>query len=132
MRRQAVTISVVLAIASLGGRALAAEWKGSATFQKCIDAAQGVDQPMAACAVEEGDRQDKRLNAEYAARLATAEEPLKSAVKASQRAWITYRDTTCEAEGAVYDGGTLQRLVQPECVARLTSDRADWLKTLEP
>ena len=130
MSRRAVVICAVLAAAGAGGGARAAAWKGSAAFQTCLDAAKGVDMFMQTCAGDERDRQDKRLNTEYAARLAVAPEPLKGDVKEAQRAWIAYRDTTCEAEGAVYDGGTLQRFAQPECVARLTSERADWLKGL--
>lgn len=107
-------------------------WTGSTAYGECVKAAGGVDPAVADCAVAEAGRQDKRLNAAYVARLEKADPPLKVAVKASQRAWITYRDTTCAAEGALYDGGTLQRVVEPECRARLTSERADWLTGLEP
>lgn len=129
-RRAAIAGLAVLAAAPSGPASAA--WDGSPAYRACVKAAGSVDLAMAACAGAEADREDKRLNAAYAARLVKAEQPLKDAVKASQRTWIAYRDATCVAEGAVYDGGTMERLVVPECLARLTAERAKWLKDLEP
>jgi uncharacterized protein YecT (DUF1311 family) len=46
-----------------------------------------------------------------------------------QRAWITYRDKTCEAEGGFMRGGTAEPMVIYACRERLTWIRVDELDT---
>ena len=45
-----------------------------------------------------------------------------------QRAWITYRDKTCEAEGGFMRGGTAEPMVIYGCRERLTWTRVDELE----
>lgn len=42
----------------------------------------------------------------------------------AQRAWLTYRDAACSAEGFLWYGGSGEQMVIYACRARLTRDRA--------
>ena len=48
--------------------------------------------------------------------------------RAAERLWLQYRKSNCEAEASIYEGGTIQPLIQLRCTARLTLERADELK----
>ena len=45
------------------------------------------------------------------------------ALRDAQRAWITFRDKTCEAEGFAMRGGTAEPIVVGFCLTRVTRER---------
>jgi uncharacterized protein YecT (DUF1311 family) len=49
---------------------------------------------------------------------------------AGQRAWITYRDAQCEAEGMAAEGGSMQPLLVSGCLVRLTEARVVELREM--
>lgn len=49
-------------------------------------------------------------------------------LRAAERLWLGYRKTNCDAEASVYEGGTIQPLIQLNCMARVTRERAAELK----
>lgn len=51
------------------------------------------------------------------------------ALRDAQRAWVTYRDRSCEAEGFVARGGSLEPLLVSSCKARLTRQRTEDLRS---
>jgi uncharacterized protein YecT (DUF1311 family) len=69
----------------------------SAQYQACNEKAKA--QPdLNACARQEADRVDAKLNKLYAQLLAKAKDPNDIAkIKAAERAWIAYRDAYIEA-----------------------------------
>ncbi|MFN7224250.1 MAG: lysozyme inhibitor LprI family protein [Paracoccaceae bacterium] len=62
----------------------------------------------------------KRLDDQLDADLRGAETTLRDA----QRAWITFRDAACAAEGFQMRGGSAEPLLVYGCMSRLTSQRA--------
>lgn len=106
----------------------------------CKDAQTQSD--MNVCAAEDYEAADKALNVQWqAARKAAsvwddlietegrargAEERLLKA----QRAWLSYRDSQCDALGFTVEGGTIQPLVVSSCLADLTRRRTEELGTL--
>lgn len=60
--------------------------------------------------------------------LPTAQKGVWQALLDGQRAWITYRDKTCEAEGGPMRGGTAEPLLVFTCRERLTRERIDGLE----
>ena len=48
--------------------------------------------------------------------------------RGAERLWLGYRRSNCDAEASVYEGGTIQPLVQLRCMARVTRERAAELK----
>jgi uncharacterized protein YecT (DUF1311 family) len=53
-----------------------------------------------------------------------------AATLASQRAWITFRDTQCVIEGGEFAGGSMQPMARAGCLARLTKERTSQLRNL--
>ena len=48
--------------------------------------------------------------------------------RAAERLWLGYRKSNCDAEASIYEGGTIQPLIELQCMARLTRERAAELK----
>ena len=99
-----------------------------------IDCANAVtQQDMNQCAYNDWEAADADLNAAYKramallqhwdADLPQAEQGGAKALKEAQRAWITFRDKACEAEGYAMTGGSAEPLVVYGCLATLTRQR---------
>jgi uncharacterized protein YecT (DUF1311 family) len=100
-----------------------------------VDCANAMTQSdMNACAYQDWEVQDADLNAAYVAamdvlqlwdaNLPAAEKGGVKAMRDAQRAWITFRDKACEAEGYAMKGGSAEPLLVYGCMARLTETRA--------
>jgi len=68
----------------------------------------------------------RTIDADLPANLRGAEVQLRDA----QRAWVTFRDAACAAEGFALRGGTAEAMVIYFCLARLTLQRTADLETL--
>ena len=49
-------------------------------------------------------------------------------LRAAERLWLGYRKSNCDTEASIYEGGTIQPLIQLQCMARVTLERAAELK----
>lgn len=95
---------------------------------------------MNACAVADFNQADVDLNAAYARARSAMQlldqkmdgdaEEAELALRNAQRAWITFRDRACLAEGFLMRGGSAEPLLVFGCKARLTEQRAQDLWTL--
>lgn len=95
---------------------------------------------MTQCAGEDYDKADKDLNVEYqklrkllGERDKVADENGKGAVDAlvaAQRAWVAYRDVNCELAGFQARGGSMEPQLVASCLAQMSRDRTQELKTL--
>lgn len=91
-------------------------------------------QELNQCAYAEWEAADADLNQAFAqaigllkqwdANLPANEQGGASALKDAQRAWITFRDKACEAEGFAMRGGSAEPLLVYGCMRQLTEDRA--------
>jgi uncharacterized protein YecT (DUF1311 family) len=85
------------------------------------------------CAYEEWQTADAELNSVYKratailkdqdSRLDAAMRGGPEALRDAQRAWITFRDKTCEAEGFAMRGGSAEPMVVAFCLTRITRER---------
>ncbi len=116
--------------------ALALALMPMAAFAQDIDCSDPATQSdMTECAAQDWKTADADLNAAYAEAmdimqsidsnldpdLAGAED----ALRAAQRAWLTYRDTACTSEGFKWRGGSAEPMVVLSCKARLTEQRTE-------
>lgn len=95
---------------------------------------------MNICASRDYEAADKALNAQYQSirkilteRDSTASNMDKGAVEAlvaAQRAWIAYRDANCDAVGFQARGGSMEPMLVSSCLAEMSRNRAEELKTL--
>ena len=102
---------------------------GSAAFNRCMDAAEGVTVDMLNCIDAEIVLQDARLNSEYRQTLASVSNRQQTRLRAAQRLWVQYRDANC-AFRADPDGGTLATVMSVDCRRAMTTERADELVRL--
>ncbi|MCA0998390.1 lysozyme inhibitor LprI family protein [Alloyangia pacifica] len=85
---------------------------------------------MGDCVRGEYEAADLELNRVYAQLKGARDEAFMAKVRDAQRAWIPFRDAACEAEGALYEGGSLQPIAQVSCLTKLTRRRSEDLRTL--
>ncbi len=89
------------------------------------------------CLGKEADYWDGRLNAAYAGLIAAEQQiddemeelgsaapKMEPALREMQRAWIVFRDKTCEYEVTQWGGGTGGGPAYGNCVMRLTAEQA--------
>ncbi len=100
-------------------------------YDACMNsgvAAQGVQPAMNACASDEYERQDKKLNISYGQVMAKKRTKAKITLRNSQRKWIIARDKVCISERADYEGGSMAPLVYFTCMTNETIARILWLE----
>jgi len=95
---------------------------------------------MTSCEQDRYGEADKALNAQWKetrAAAAAADEDLdesdrgaEKALLTAQRAWISYRDAQCEAEGFQARGGSMEPMLVAGCLANLSDTRTKELKAL--
>ena len=92
------------------------------------------------CAYEEWQAQDAALNAHWADAMAVMqaidadlpedERGAADLLRKGQKAWISFRDDACAAEGYVMHGGSAEPMLVYGCMARLTEARAEDLRLI--
>ncbi len=53
-------------------------------------------------------------------------------LREAQKAWIIYRDKQCDAEGEIYNGGSMQPMIINGCATSLTNAQIEILNTIDP
>ena len=99
--------------------------RGQSAVDPCTE---GTSPQQLACAEREfkaASEQFKRARAELYEDL---EPRSRAKLRAAERLWLKYRKSNCEAEASIYEGGTIQPLIQLLCMARVTRERAAELK----
>lgn len=114
--------------------------------QACMDATSmgSTTVGMGGCLSYELDYWDTRLNAAYRTQVAKAKawdaemrelgssaESMEDALRNMQRAWIPWRDATCDFERAQWGGGTGGGPATYACLMRLTGEQALYLETAQ-
>jgi len=97
-------------------------------------------QEMNFCSARDFDDADRVLNTNYRKAVAlmksmdrdldAGQKGAEEALRKGQRAWVTYRDKACEAEGYIFHGGTMETMIYNGCRTRLTKQRATDLRDL--
>lgn len=92
------------------------------------------------CAYQDWEAADAQLNTVYKqamallkdwdANLPKDEQGGAEALKEAQRAWITFRDMACAAEGYAMKGGSAEPLLIYGCMRQLTEERVSHLQAM--
>ena len=80
------------------------------------------------CAHREFQAADAELNKAYNRLAGVLDAEEKALLKASELAWIKYRDSNCTFESSQYAGGTMRPMIESFCLARVTRARTAELK----
>jgi uncharacterized protein YecT (DUF1311 family) len=93
----------------------------------CDPEAQRSPQLMA-CAERKFKEATAELRSARAALYEDLEPRSRVKLRSAERLWLRYRKSNCETEASIYEGGTIQPLIQLRCMTRVTVERADELK----
>jgi uncharacterized protein YecT (DUF1311 family) len=106
--------------------AAAGEARGQSAEDPCADAQRSPEQM--ACAEKELKSAEADLQSARARLAGVLEAPPRTRMKQAERVWLRYRKSNCDAEASIYEGGTIQPLIQTQCMARVTRARAEELR----
>ena len=95
-------------------------------IQPCEE--RGSQAEASGCAHREYQAADAELNKAYNRLAGILDAEDKGLLKASELAWIKYRDSTCEFESSQYKGGTMRPMIESFCLTRVTKARTAELK----
>lgn len=95
-------------------------------MQPCEE--RGSQAEASGCAHREYQAADAELNQAYNRLAGILDVEEKSLLKASELAWIKYRDTNCTFESSQYKGGTMRPMIESFCLTRVTRARTAELK----
>jgi uncharacterized protein YecT (DUF1311 family) len=93
----------------------------SSNEQVCKDPTTQAE--ISQCAIAEYQRADKELNQPYSELKKTQDAAVFAKLQAAQRAWVGYRDANCDAEAALYEGGSIVPTIRADCLESLTRER---------
>lgn len=68
------------------------------------------------------------LNALYKSLMAQLSTKAKESLRVSQRAWLVYREKTCEFQSLGVNGGSMMPMVFAACLVPITQDRIKMLR----
>ncbi len=105
----------------------------SKEYGRCLAGASS-NAAMHLCVAAERAHWDARLNAAYRAILGAGEFDArgKQELREAQRAWVTFRDKGCDAEGDLFAaGGTAAPLIASDCALAQTARRAADLERIQ-
>jgi uncharacterized protein YecT (DUF1311 family) len=102
---------------------------------------EGATFEMAACARDDFEKADKKLNTVYQKLLKSlaqadkeygslGEESRVKRLKDAQRAWVAWRDPECLLRSVENFGGSIENINIPACMASLTEERAKQLQSV--
>ena len=102
----------------------------TACSQNCSD--PQTQREMNVCAKLNFEKTDQILNTDYRTIVSKLGNKGIENLKTAQRAWIKYRDTHCDAVTNGYRGGSMEPLIQYECLKVMTEQRTESLRLFYP
>jgi uncharacterized protein YecT (DUF1311 family) len=94
----------------------------------CYDSPVQAD--LNACADAAFKAADAQLNAAYAAVRQRLSDDGQKRLRDAERAWMAYRDAECMFRSSGDDGGSAAVMVDAQCQADLTTERARYLESI--
>lgn len=101
----------------------------SAEYAQCMEKSDGVTVAMQDCLTAEDERVEALLNTTYQQTMQAMNERQKTLLRDSQRAWLKYRDGSCDTMMSVL-GGTAAGLITTGWRLEMTARRVSWLKDI--
>ena len=85
---------------------------------------------MNLCAQQEYAKADAELNKTWKQLLLLLDERQKATLREMEKAWIKLRDQHCELQSSVWEGGSMQPMIQFGCLREFTEQRTQQLQDL--
>jgi uncharacterized protein YecT (DUF1311 family) len=84
-----------------------------------------------ACARHQYEQADSEMNRVYGqlmSRLVGFNGKDQQKLRQAQMLWLKYRDSNCESEASIYEGGSIRPAVYNHCLASMTQERTRRMK----
>ncbi|WJD51259.1 lysozyme inhibitor LprI family protein [Enterobacter sp. PGRG2] len=94
----------------------------------CASASTQAD--LNSCTATQYQTADKKLNDTYSTAMKRADAPQRELLKKAQQAWITMRDADCAFISSATEGGSVQPMINNQCLHDKTVEREAWLASL--
>lgn len=101
---------------------------GSALADECSDASTQAD--LNACSAAQYQAADKQLNQTWKDVLKRAEPAQRDLLQKAQTAWIALRDADCAFLSSSSRGGSVQPMINNQCLTDKTTEREAFLASL--
>ncbi|HEX4501108.1 MAG TPA: lysozyme inhibitor LprI family protein [Scandinavium sp.] len=85
---------------------------------------------MNTCAAKQLKEADTKLNETYGTAMKRAPEATKTLLKTAQQKWIALRDADCALISSGTEGGSIQPMINSQCLTDKTVERTAWLESL--
>lgn len=95
------------------------------SFASCQKRANGVESELKVCAAAEIERRDATLNGLYQSLIGKVGAPRQPALRAAERAWVSFRDAECAFQMSAEAGGSNASLLASTCRLELTARRTE-------
>lgn len=82
------------------------------------------------CTAQQYQTADKALNQTWQTVLSRATPPQRDLLKKAQQAWIALRDADCAFVASGAQGGSVQPMINHQCLTEKTVEREAWLSSL--
>ena len=100
-----------------------------ASSASLADSCKGTTQAdLNECAAADYKRSDTALNMAYDSLAADLGARPKQGLREAQRAWLAYRDKSCDLEAMGSEGGSIQSMARSNCLTKLTRQRTKMLR----
>jgi uncharacterized protein YecT (DUF1311 family) len=119
-----IWLALALAATPLAARAECATAQTQAEMTQCAYLGWQAADAALNLAYDRAQDAVKGIDRDLPERFRGAEDALLTA----QRAWILVRDESCKAQAWVAKGGTAEAMINYSCMARLSQERADFLR----
>ena len=98
----------------------------SAEYAQCMEKSGGVTVEMKDCLTAEDERIEALLNTTYQQTMQAMNERQKTLLRDSQRAWLKYREGSCDTMMSVLEGNSAS-LITTSWRLEMTARRVSWL-----
>ena len=75
------------------------------------------------CVIQQQKEADAALGKSYSDLMATLSPKEKTALRAAERAWVTFKEAMCEFVGLSRDGGSMQGMTVSMCLADMADEQ---------
>lgn len=77
---------------------------------------------------EKADAEMNRVYGQLMSELAGEDDRNQQKLRQAQLLWLKYRDSNCESEASIYEGGSIRPAVYSHCLASITQERTRRMK----
>lgn len=122
--------ALLIVVGEVVGSGLMASFDPSVAVAQKLDCQKALNQQeLNQCAALSAREADRKLNQIYQQLRKEQRNQSNTLLINAEEAWIKYRDASCAFSRSQFEGGSIAPLIYSDCIARLTKQRTQELKS---